>query len=81
MPIPHAAVPGADRARQTTMDHPQQSRTQREVARIGGRVGRKLHPSLAAAGWRVRHRMGPHWVKMYDKASVLRVETVINNRR
>jgi hypothetical protein len=31
------------------------------------------------AGWRVRHRMGPNWVKMYDKASVLRVETVINN--
>jgi hypothetical protein len=25
--------------------------------------------------------MGPNWVKMYDKASVLRVETVINNPR
>jgi hypothetical protein len=56
-----------------------------------GFLGRKLHPSLAAEvvtdtkrrpeGWRVRHRMGPNWVKMYDKASVLRVETVINNRR
>lgn len=54
-------------------------------------LGRKLHPSLAAEvvtdtkrrpeGWRVRHRMGPNWVKTYDKASVLRVETVINNPR
>src|SRR4051794_21313620 len=56
-----------------------------------GFLGRKLHPSLAAQvvtdtkrrpeGWRVRHRMGPNWVKMYDKVSVLRVETVINNPR
>jgi hypothetical protein len=56
-----------------------------------GFLGRKLHPSLAAEvvtdtkrrpeGWRVRHRMGANWVKMYDKASVLRVETVINNPR
>jgi hypothetical protein len=56
-----------------------------------GFFGRKLHPSLAAEvvtdakrrpeRWRVRHRMGPNWVKMYDKASVLRVETVINNPR
>jgi hypothetical protein len=53
-----------------------------------GFLGRKLHPSLAAEvctdskrrpqGWRVRHRMGGNWVKVYDKASVLRVETVIN---
>src|SRR5918995_6245895 len=56
-----------------------------------GFLGRKLHPSLAAQvvtdtkrrpeGWRVRHRMGPNWGKGYDKASVLRVETVINNPR
>ena len=56
-----------------------------------GFLGRKLHPSLQAEvvtdtkrrpeGWRVRHRMGPNWVKMYDKVSVLRVETVINNPR
>src|SRR5439155_18007505 len=56
-----------------------------------GFLGRKLHPSLKAQvvtdakrrpeGWRVRHRMGPNWVKVYDKASVLRVETVINNPR
>jgi hypothetical protein len=56
-----------------------------------GFLGRKLHPALAAEvvtdskrrphRWRVRHRMGPHGVKMYDKASVLPVETVINNPR
>jgi hypothetical protein len=54
-----------------------------------GFLGRTLHPSLAKEvvtdakrrpeGWRIRHRMGPNWVKVYDKASVLRVETVINN--
>jgi hypothetical protein len=52
-----------------------------------GFLGRKLYPSLQAEvvtdtkrspeGWRVRHRMGPNWIKMYDKVSVLRVETVI----
>src|SRR4029450_5748475 len=51
-----------------------------------GFLGRKLHPSLAAEvvtdtkrrpdGWRVRHRMAGNWVKVYDKVSVLRVETV-----
>ena len=51
-------------------------------------LGRKLHPSLAAQvltdakrrteGWRVKHRLGPNSVKVYDKASVLRVETTIN---
>jgi hypothetical protein len=56
-----------------------------------GFLGRKLHPSLQAQvvtdarrrpqGWRIRHRMGGNWVKVYDKASVLRVETVINNPR
>ena len=56
-----------------------------------GFQGRKLHPSLAAEvvtdskrrpeGWRVRHRMGPNWVKVYDKVSVLRVETTINKPR
>jgi hypothetical protein len=54
-------------------------------------LGRKLHPALAAEvvtdakrrpeGWRVRHRMAGNWVKVYDKASVLRVETTINNPR
>jgi len=51
-------------------------------------LGRKLHPALAAQvltdakrrpeGWRVKHRLGPNWIKVYDKASVLRVETTIN---
>jgi hypothetical protein len=56
-----------------------------------GFLGRKLHPSLTAEvvtdtkrrpeGWRVRHRMAGNWIKAYDKVSVLRVETVINNPR
>ena len=54
-------------------------------------LGRKLHPSLKAEvlseakrrpeGWRIKHRMARNWVKVYDKASVLRVETTINNPR
>jgi hypothetical protein len=54
-------------------------------------LGRKLHPSLAAEvltdakrrpeGWRVKHRLARNWIKVYDKASVLRVETTINNPR
>jgi hypothetical protein len=53
-----------------------------------GFLGRKLHPNLAQEvvtdgkrrleGWRVKRRMGQNWIKMYDKVSVLRVETVIN---
>ena len=56
-----------------------------------GFLGRKLHPALQAQvvtdakrrpqGWRVRHRMAGNSVKVYDKASVLRVETTINNPR
>jgi len=56
-----------------------------------GFLGRKLHPSLQAQvvtdarrrpqGWRVRHRMAGNWVKVDDKASVLPVETTINNPR
>jgi len=30
-------------------------------------------------GRRVKHRMKCNWIKMYDKGTVLRVETVINN--
>ena len=54
-------------------------------------LGRKLHPSLKAEvlteakrrpeGWRIKHRLARNWVKVYDKASVLRVETTINNPR
>jgi hypothetical protein len=52
-------------------------------------LGRKLHPALAAEvstdtrrrpeGWRVKHRLERNSIKMYDKVSVLRVETTINN--
>lgn len=52
-------------------------------------LGRKLHPTLAAEvtsdarrrpeGWRVKHRMARNSIKVYDKASVLRVETTIND--
>ena len=52
-------------------------------------LGRKLHPALKAEvlteakhrpeGWRIKHRLARNWVKVYDKASVLRVETTINN--
>ena len=54
-------------------------------------LGRKLHPALRAEvitdtknrpeGWRVKHRMARNSVKVYDKVSVLRVETTINNPR
>jgi hypothetical protein len=54
-------------------------------------LGRKFSPSLAAEamtdakrrphGWRVKHRLALNWIKVYDKVSVLRVETTINNPR
>jgi hypothetical protein len=55
-----------------------------------GFLGRQLQPRLAEVitdaqrrpeGGRVRHRVAANWVKIYDKASVLRVETVIKNTR
>jgi hypothetical protein len=61
------------------------------AADVVGFLGRKLHPSLKAEvvtdtkhrpqGWRVKHRLARNWIKMYDKVSVLRVETTINNPR
>lgn len=30
-------------------------------------------------GWRIKHYMAGNWIKMYDKFSVLRIETTINN--
>ena len=52
-------------------------------------LGRKLNGNLAKAvetstrrrpeGWRVKHRLGRNSIKVYDKASVLRVETTVNN--
>jgi hypothetical protein len=54
-------------------------------------LGRKLHPSLKAEvvtdtryrhdAWRVKHRLARNWIKVYDKVSVLRIETTINNPR
>jgi hypothetical protein len=55
-------------------------------------LGKKLHPNLAAEvttdckkrpqGFRVKHRYGGNWLKMYDKfGQVLRVEMVINQPR
>jgi hypothetical protein len=55
-------------------------------------LGKKLHPNLAAAvdtdckkrpqGFRVKHRHGGNWLKMYDKfGQVLRIEMVINQPR
>jgi len=55
-------------------------------------LGKKLHPSLTAAvdtdckkrpqGFRVKHRHGGNWLKMYDKfGQVLRIEMVINQPR
>ncbi len=66
--------------------HAAQNMSSEDVLRF---LGRKLHPSLAAEvltetrrrpeGWRVKHRMARNWIKVYDKVSVLRVETTINN--
>ena len=36
-------------------------------------------PGTRVPGRRVKHRMKFNWIKMYDKRTVLRVETVINN--
>jgi hypothetical protein len=55
-------------------------------------LGKKLSPHLAAAvdtdckkrpqGFRVKHRHGGNWLKMYDKfGQVLRIEMVINQPR
>jgi len=52
-------------------------------------LGRKLHGNYLAevtsdvkqrpTGWRIKHRTKGNSIKMYDKLSVLRVETTINN--
>jgi hypothetical protein len=54
-------------------------------------LGRKLHGNFRGAvdidgrhrpeGWRVKYRMKRNSLKIYDKASVLRIETTINNPR
>jgi hypothetical protein len=54
-------------------------------------MGRKMHPAFSGEivsdikkrpfGVRIKHRMKENSIKMYDKYSVLRVETTINNPR
>lgn len=54
-------------------------------------LGRKLHGNFKGEvhsdlkkrpeGWRIKHRMKSNSIKMYDKWSVLRIETTINNAR
>lgn len=54
-------------------------------------LGRKLHGAFAGEattskrrrpeGWRVKHTINRNSIKIYDKASVLRIETTINNPR
>jgi len=54
-------------------------------------MGRKMHPAFSGEivsdikkrpwGIRIKHRMKENNIKMYDKNSVLRVETTINNPR
>ncbi|MCL6592322.1 MAG: hypothetical protein K6U80_20555 [Firmicutes bacterium] len=52
-------------------------------------MGRKMHPAFSGEvvsdlkkrpqGFRIKHRMASNSIKMYDKYSVLRVETTIND--
>lgn len=54
-------------------------------------LSRKLHGNFKGEvgtdskrrleGWRIKHRMKRNSIKMYDKVSVLRIETTINNPR
>ena len=54
-------------------------------------LGRKLHGNFKGEvksdlkqrpeGWRIKHGMKGNTIKMYDKFSVLRIETTINNAR
>jgi hypothetical protein len=54
-------------------------------------LGRKLYPNFRGEvradlkkrpeGRRIKHYMAGNWIKMYDKFSVLRVETTLNNPR
>lgn len=54
-------------------------------------LGRKLHGNFKGEvrsdlkkrpeGWRIKHWMEGNAIKMYDKCSVLRIETTINNAR
>lgn len=54
-------------------------------------LGRRLHGSFKGEvitdlkkrpeGWRIKHSMASNSIKMYDKFSVLRIETTLNNSR
>ena len=54
-------------------------------------LGRKLHGNFQGEvstdlkkrpeGWRIKHRLKGNSIKLYDKFSVLRIETTINNAR
>lgn len=69
-------------------DHALRAFSAHDVMRF---LGRKLHPSFLGEvltrhsrrpeGRRVRHWAGRNSLKMYDKLSVLRIETTINNPR
>lgn len=69
-------------------DHSIRDFSARDVMRF---LGRKLHPRYLGEvitrdnqrpeGRRVRHWAGRNSIKMYDKLSVLRIETTINNPR
>ena len=48
----------------------------------GGFGGEATHPRRChPEGWRVKHTITRNSIKVYDRASVLRVETTINNPR
>jgi hypothetical protein len=68
-------------------DHAMRAFTSDDVVRF---LGQKLLPYKAEItskhsrqrrpdGRRIKHRLRHNWIKMYDKWSVLRIETVINN--
>lgn len=70
------------------INHSIQQTTPKDVLKF---FGRKVHGNLKAqvttdykqrpVGARVKHRVGRNSIKMYDKWSVLRIETTINNPR
>jgi hypothetical protein len=51
----------------------------RHLARFQGEVSSDL--KRRPQGWRIKHRVNRNSIRMYDKDSVLRIETTINNPR
>jgi hypothetical protein len=80
--------PALERVLPDLYDHALRAFCARDVMRF---LGRKLHPRFLGEvitryhqrpeGRRVRHWAGRNSIKMYDKLSVLRIETTINNPR